>query len=153
VKFWKLVARGPIPKWHKDRLVLIGDAAHPMLTCKRVSHAISGPKECWLILETVQGQGGGQAIEDGAALGVLFDQLHDKGAIEDRLQLFEQVRRNRGSALQILSSTSPPAPQSVRDAAAEYLPDGRKLNSTDEINEYVFSFDVIRESKAALAAA
>ena len=28
------MARGPIPKWHKDRLVLIGDAAHPMLTCK-----------------------------------------------------------------------------------------------------------------------
>jgi salicylate hydroxylase len=106
-----------------------------------------------LILETVQGQGGGQAIEDGAALGVLFDQLHDKGAIEDRLQLFEQVRRNRGSALQILSGTNPPAPQSVRDAAAEYLPDGKKLDSTDEINEYVFSFDVIRESKAALAAA
>lgn len=153
MKFWKLVARGPIPKWHKDRLVLIGDAAHPMLTCKRVSHAIQGPKECLLILETVQGQGGGQAIEDGAALGVLFDQLHDKGAIEDRLQLFEQVRRNRGSALQILSSTNPPAPQSVRDAAAEYLPDGKKLDSTDDINEYVLSFDVIRESKAALAAA
>ncbi|KAI4246724.1 MAG: hypothetical protein L6R40_001753 [Gallowayella cf. fulva] len=133
VKFWKLVAREPIPKWHKDRLVLIGDAAHPMLT--------------------FQGQGGGQAIEDGAALGVLFDQLHDKGAIEDRLQLFEQVRRNRGSALQILSGTNPPVPQSVRDAAAEYLPDGKKLNSTDEINEYVFSFDVIKESKAALAAA
>ena len=102
---------------------------------------------------TVQGQGGGQAIEDGAALGVLFDQLHDKGAIEDRLQLFEQVRRNRGSALQILSSTNPPASQSIRDAAAEYLPNSMKLNSTDEINEYVFSFDVIRESKAALATA
>ena len=75
-----------------------------MLTCKRVSHATYGPKECSLILETVQGQGGGQAIEDGAALGVLFDQVHDKGAIEDRLQLFGRVRRNRGSALQILSS-------------------------------------------------
>lgn len=106
-----------------------------------------------LILETVQAQGGGQAIEDGAALGVLFDQLHDKRAIEDRLQLFEQVRRNRGSTLQILSSTSPPVPQSVRDAAAEYLPDGKKFDSTDEINDYVFSFDVIGESKAALAAA
>ncbi|KAG8527708.1 uncharacterized protein KY384_007862 [Bacidia gigantensis] len=133
VKMWKLIARDPIPKWHKDRLVLIGDAAHPMLT--------------------FQGQGGGQAIEDGAALGVLFDQLSDKAAIEDRLQLFEQVRRNRGSALQILSGINPPAPQSVRDAAAEYLPDGKKLDSTDEINEYVFSFDVIQESKAALAAA
>ncbi|KAF2804122.1 salicylate hydroxylase-like protein [Mytilinidion resinicola] len=133
VKFWKLVARGPIPKWHKDRLLLIGDAAHPMLT--------------------FQGQGGGQAIEDGGALSVLFDQLHDTGALEDRLQLFEQVRRNRGSALQILSGTNPPASQSVRDAAAAYLPDGQRFDSTDEINEYVFSYDVLGESKAALLAA
>ncbi|KAJ4287143.1 hypothetical protein N0V90_012541 [Kalmusia sp. IMI 367209] len=133
VKFWKLVARGPISRWHKDKLILIGDAAHPMLT-------------------SVQGQGGGQAIEDGAALGILFDQLHDKSAMKDRLQLFEQVRRNRSSALQVLSNINPPAPQSVRDAAAEYLPRGKRLDSVDEVNEYVFSFDVIRESRAALAA-
>ncbi|RYP28642.1 hypothetical protein DL767_007124 [Monosporascus sp. MG133] len=132
VKFWKLVARGPIPKWHKDRLVLIGDAAHPMLT--------------------FQGQGGGQAIEDGAALGILLDQVRNHEDVEERLQLFEQVRRNRGSALQILSNTNPPAPQSVRDAAAAYLPSGTRLDSTDDINEYVFSFDVVRECKAVLAA-
>jgi len=71
--------------------------------------------------------------------------------IEERLQLFEQVRRNRGSALQILSSVNPPAPQHIRDAAAEYLPDGKRLESTEDINEYVFSFDVIEESKVALA--
>lgn len=105
-----------------------------------------------LIQGTVQGQGGGQAIEDGAALGILFDKVHDKGSIEGRLQLFEQVRRNRGSALQVLSNTNPPAPQSVRDAAAEYIP-GSKFDSTDDINEYVFSFDVLAESRAALAAA
>jgi salicylate hydroxylase len=80
----------------------------------------------------------------------LFDQVHDEGAIEARLRLFERVRRKRASALQILSSTSPPAPQSVRDAAAQYLP-GTKLNSTDDVDDYVFSFDVIAESKAVLA--
>lgn len=105
-----------------------------------------------LTLQTVQGQGGGQAIEDGAALGVLLDQVEDKETMEDRLQLFEKVRRNRGSALQILSNVSPPAPQSVRDVAAEYIP-GTRLDSIDDVNEYVFSFDVIAESKAALAAA
>ena len=106
-----------------------------------------------LTLEIVQGQGGGQAIEDGAALGVLFDQFHEKGAIEGRLQLFEQVRRNRGSALQILSSINPPVSQRVRDAASAYLPNGKKLDSTDEVNEYVFSFDVLKESRAVLASA
>lgn len=42
VRFWKLVAREPIPSWHKDRLVVIGDAAHPMLTCKLRKSVISG---------------------------------------------------------------------------------------------------------------
>jgi salicylate hydroxylase len=101
----------------------------------------------------VQGQGGGQAIEDGAALGILLDQFHDKQALESRLQMFEQVRRGRGSALQVLSSINPPAPQSYRDAAAEFLPDGMRLDSTDEINDYVFSHDVVKESRAVLAAA
>lgn len=82
----------------------------------------------------------------------MFDKVKDTAAIEKRLQLFEQVRRNRGSALQILSNTNPPASQSVRDAAAEYLP-GTRLDSTDDINEYVFSFDVLAESKAALVGA
>ena len=158
------MARGPIPNWHKNRLVLIGDAAHPMLTCKSevcfcyVHPSTSPEKETCLFdshgnKSSVQGQGGGQAIEDGAALGILLDQVRDQAAIEDRLQLYEQVRRNRGSALQILSNTNPPASQSVRDAAAAYLPSGTKLDSTDDINDYVFSFDVIEECKTALAAA
>ena len=162
------MARGPIPKWHKDRLVLIGDAAHPMLTCKFV--CLTPPKSTHssdrenvrrsVLIDSdannptiVQGQGGGQALEDGAALGILLDQVRNPEAVEHRLQLFEQVRRNRGSALQILSNTNPPAPQSVRDAAAAYLPSGTRLDSTDDINDYVFSFDVIGECKAVLAAA
>ena len=131
VKYWKLVAREPIPAWHKDRLVLIGDAAHPMLP--------------------FQAQGGNQAIEDGAALGALLDQVTDKQTMEMRLRLFEQVRRNRGSSLQILSNAAHPAPQSVRDAAAKYLPDGKKLDSPEDVNEYLWSFDVVRECQAVAA--
>lgn len=101
--------------------------------------------------KTVQAQGGGQAIEDGAALGVLFDQLHDKETITARLRLFEKVRRNRASSVQILSNTSPPAPQSVLNAAAKYLPEGKKLGNADDINDYLWSFDVIKESKTVLA--
>lgn len=105
-----------------------------------------------LCVQSVQGQGGGQAIEDGAALGILLDHVEDKEAIEDRLQLFDKVRRNKGSALQILSNVNPPTPQSVRDVAAESVP-GNRLDSIDDVNEYVFSFDVTARSKAALAAA
>lgn len=31
VKQWPLLHRAAIPTWHKGRLVVIGDAAHPML--------------------------------------------------------------------------------------------------------------------------
>ncbi|KAK6594928.1 FAD binding domain-containing protein [Botrytis cinerea] len=133
VKFWKLIAREPIPTWHKDKLVLIGDAAHPMLP--------------------FQAQGGCQAIEDAGALGVLLNQVdpNDKETLEKRLQLYEKVRRNRGSSLQILSNHSPPASQDIRNEAAKYLPDGKTLNTTEDINDYVFSFDVIRECEMLLA--
>lgn len=52
--------------------------------------------------------------------------------------------------MQILSNHSPPAPQSIRDAAAKHLPDGKKLDTTDDVNEYMFSFDVIEECKKLL---
>ena len=138
-----------MPAWHKDRLVIIGDAAaHPMLTCVLLVPSLSGAISN---RETVQAQGGGQAIEDGAALGVLFDQLYDKEIIPMRLRLFEEIRKNRASAVQMISNSSPPAPQSVRDAAAKYLPDGKKLDSPDDINKYLWTFDVIGECKAILA--
>lgn len=75
----------------------------------------------------------------------------DKETLEKRLQLYEKVRKNRGSSLQILSNHSPPASQATRDEAAKYLPDGKTLNTTDDINDYVFSFDVIRECEILLA--
>ncbi|KAL9082715.1 MAG: hypothetical protein Q9165_008814, partial [Trypethelium subeluteriae] len=109
------------------------------------------PSDGILTQATVQAQGGGQAIEDGAALGTLFDQLCNGEAIEERLRLFEKVRRDRASALQILSNSSHPVPQSVRDAAGSHLPDGKRLENSDDVNEYLFSFDVNSECQAVLA--
>ena len=69
-----------------------------------------------------------------------------------RLGLFEQVRRNQGSAIQVLSNSGPPTPQSVRDAAAKYLPRGTSLQNQDHVIDVIFSYDVIGKTKAILAA-
>ncbi|KAM7208343.1 FAD/NAD(P)-binding domain containing protein [Naviculisporaceae sp. PSN 640] len=91
VKRWPLLYRPPIPTWHKDRLVLAGDAAHPMLP----NHA----------------QGAAQGIEDGLVLGLVMAGLPSSSSteslpekIEARLQLYESVRRNRASAIQVMSN-------------------------------------------------
>ena len=81
----------------------------------------------------------------------MLDQVYGKETIEPRLRLFEQVRRNRGSSIQILSNHIPPTPQSDLDAAAKYLPDRKTLENTNDINEYMFSFDVVKEYVAVLA--
>lgn len=49
------------------------------------------------------GQGSNQAIEDGGALGFLLKDVHDAGEVTQRLQLFEKVRKDRASRVQILS--------------------------------------------------
>ncbi|KAL3458311.1 hypothetical protein BJX64DRAFT_302067 [Aspergillus heterothallicus] len=50
---WQLRDLDPLPRWHRGRAILIGDAAHAMLP--------------------TQGQGASQAIEDAEALGAFLE--------------------------------------------------------------------------------
>lgn len=50
------------------------------------------------------GQGSNQAIEDGAALGVLLQNIQDPTLVPERLKMFEDIRRRRAARVQILSS-------------------------------------------------
>lgn len=84
VKRWPLLYRPPIPTWHRGRLAVAGDAAHPMLP-----H---------------HGQGGAQGIEDGLTIGLVMHGVTDPSQIEERLVLYEKVRRNRASSIQVLSN-------------------------------------------------
>jgi salicylate hydroxylase len=59
----------PLEKWHNDRLILIGDAAHAMLP--------------------TQGQGASQAIEDAEALGSFFENITDSPSSENISKIFE----------------------------------------------------------------
>ncbi len=75
----RIVDRPPIPRWHDGRLLLLGDAAHPMTPNL--------------------GQGGGQALEDAAILARLIGAVRDgalpvegAGGVGAR---YEELRRRR----------------------------------------------------------
>jgi len=81
---WALFDRSPLQSWSAGRITLLGDACHPMLP--------------------FMGQGGAQAIEDGATLTTcLLKFLND---IPAALHLYEQLRLPRASRLQGLSATN-----------------------------------------------
>lgn len=70
-----------------------------------------------------------------------------------RLGMFEEIRKNRGSAIQVLSNSGPPPmSEEVRELAASYLPEGIDLKGQDDIVDFIFSYDVVGTTRAALAA-
>lgn len=78
--WWGLYDREPLTRWTAGRLVLLGDAAHPMLP-----HL---------------GQGANQSIEDAVALAVLLERATSVSLAES-LQVYERLRRDRVSRIQI----------------------------------------------------
>ncbi|EXJ63823.1 hypothetical protein A1O7_00158 [Cladophialophora yegresii CBS 114405] len=99
---WKIADREPLPSYQKGRLVLVGDAAHPMW-----------PR---------QGQGAAQSIEDAATLGMLMSQLEDKADIPERLALYNELRVPRSSIVQQLSHSREQARQAQSPGDADELP-------------------------------
>ena len=74
---WALFDLAPLERWHTERVVLMGDAAHAM-----VPH---------------QGQGANQTIEDAIALA---DCLTDAADLASALRTYEERRRKRTSRVQ-----------------------------------------------------
>src|SRR5713101_5193899 len=71
---WALYDREPLPLWTRERLSLLGDAAHPMLP-----HL---------------GQGANQSIEDGMALATILKDT-DRKTAPKALLAYERLRRER----------------------------------------------------------
>lgn len=86
LKTWHLLDMYPLPSFTKENLVLLGDAAHPYLP-----H---------------QGQGAGSAIEDAAALAVVLGRDVRREEIQDRLKLYEAIRKARAHRIQEFSRVS-----------------------------------------------
>ncbi|RFU31576.1 hypothetical protein B7463_g4762, partial [Scytalidium lignicola] len=84
IKMWRLYVHAEYPYWQQGRVALLGDAAHPMLPD--------------------QSQGFCQAIEDAAALGLVFGAEHFNGDVKKALELYEIVRKNRATRVQTASA-------------------------------------------------
>src|SRR6266853_5469293 len=76
---WALYDREPLPVWTRERLSLLGDAAHPMLP-----HL---------------GQGANQSIEDGMALATILKDA-DRKTAPKALLAYERLRRERVAEVQ-----------------------------------------------------
>lgn len=111
-----------LSKWTKGNFALIGDAAHPFLP-----H---------------QGQGGAQAIEDGAALGAMFPLGTFPEEIEDRLKLYQEARYERATTIQ----------QYTRDSAFKTTrgDHGGKVMDPMQFTEYNFDHDAFDHASGIL---
>ncbi|UPK97550.1 hypothetical protein LCI18_008485 [Fusarium solani-melongenae] len=84
VRPWRLWIHEPYPLWQKGLACILGDAAHPMMPD--------------------QSQGACQAIEDAAALGLVFSKENFNGDIREALEAFEEVRKPRATKVQAASA-------------------------------------------------
>jgi salicylate hydroxylase/6-hydroxynicotinate 3-monooxygenase len=79
---WALVERDPLPRWGEGRVVLLGDACHPMTP--------------------YMAQGAATAIEDAAVLSRCLENV-DKDGVEEAFRRYELSRKDRTSRIQLTS--------------------------------------------------
>lgn len=60
-------------------------------------------------------------MEDGFALGVVLHGATTPNQIEERLAIYEKVRRNRASVIQILSNVGADEAHRVREELSKYM--------------------------------
>jgi salicylate hydroxylase len=125
---WALYDREPLPVWTRQRLSLLGDAAHPMLP-----HL---------------GQGANQSIEDGMALATILART-DRATAPRALLAYEQLRRERVAQVQRgarengLRYDSAYSDLGVRDA---------EITAHAAFRKRLYDHDVVPDALAAAAA-
>jgi salicylate hydroxylase len=125
---WALYDREPLPVWTRQRLSLLGDAAHPMLP-----HL---------------GQGANQSIEDGMALAMILART-DRATAPRALHAYERLRRERVAQVQRgarengLRYDSAASDLGVRDA---------EIVAHAAFRRRLYDHDVVPDAQAAAAA-
>jgi salicylate hydroxylase len=125
---WALYDREPLPVWTRQRLGLLGDAAHPMLP-----HL---------------GQGANQSIEDGMALATILARA-GRATAPSALLAYERLRRERVAQVQRgarengLRYDSAYSDLGVRDA---------EITAHAAFRKRLYDHDVVPDAQAAAAA-
>lgn len=121
---WRLFEHSPYPCWYKGHTCLLGDAAHPMMPD--------------------QSQGACQAMEDAAALGIIFSGAFTFTLdIQAGLDIYEQVRKPRASKVQAASARARSnlseriGFSSRTDSKLYKIADESKKLTIEEINGYM----------------
>ncbi|KAH8886559.1 salicylate hydroxylase [Thozetella sp. PMI_491] len=130
---WRLWVHEPYPYVVKGRIALLGDAGHPMMP-----H---------------QSQGACMAIEDAAALGILFNKDYFNGDIAESLAVYEQIRLPRATKVQAAAAKAAYnineriGFSSNTDTATYKVEDESKKLTIEEMNAY----DMYRDADECLA--
>lgn len=131
---WRLWVHQPYPYITKSMVALLGDAGHPMMP-----H---------------QSQGACMAIEDAAALGILFSKPYFDGSVENALAIYGQVRLPRVTRVQ---SAAAKAAYNINErigfssnttTKTYQVEDAAKVLTIEEMNAY----DMYRDVEEKLAA-
>ncbi|KAJ5128105.1 hypothetical protein N7448_008884 [Penicillium atrosanguineum] len=131
---WRLWVHEPYPYIQKGKVCLLGDAGHPMMP-----H---------------QSQGACMAIEDAAALGILFNKTYFNGDIAQSLAVYEEIRLPRATRVQAAAAKAAYNINerigfSVNKNTATYkVEDPKKILTIEEMNAY----DMYRDVEEKLAA-
>lgn len=102
VLIWHLCQHEPLPTWVMGKVVLLGDACHPMLP--------------------YVGQGAAQAIEDVAVLHLALDRISTTEDLQVLLKAYELARKPRSEHIMSISGDN---------RITLHLPDGPEQQERD----------------------
>ncbi|KAF4302150.1 Monooxygenase FAD-binding protein [Botryosphaeria dothidea] len=131
-KHWAFPARSSPKSFVKGKLVLIGDAAHPL----HPTHATGAVQGC----------------EDAACLGELFTSDALPKDVAERLQLYNDLRYERGMTLKCASEIGVLAgvdPDTRQESLRKFVPNGAIPGDTDK---YIWLYNPVKEAQEALHA-
>ncbi|KAK7539658.1 uncharacterized protein J3D65DRAFT_550899 [Phyllosticta citribraziliensis] len=130
IGLWQLRDLDPLDRWHRGRVMLIGDASHAMLP--------------------TQGQGASQSVEDAEALGAFFEDVDSRISGEDverRLANVFCCRYERASLIQEYSRNA------ARPATAQGAEGRSKVTLTSlEFMDYNCSYNGAKDHLQRLQA-